>query len=143
MEIKEMKPTAEVEYQVISKNPDGTVRDDVPPQRLWLRVRFVGSDSTVDIFKRYIRRGETKEETLALTLKEVSANVSLGEMNRAYIAMAIEEWDLVLPGGTPIPVTEETKRLYVPHIACAETVEGMVGFHLAEFVRNPGNFLKN
>lgn len=138
MEVKAMKPTAEVEYQIKAENPDGS---EAPPQRLWLKVRFIGADSNVDLVKPYVRKRPA--DAPPETKEEISRRVSLAEFNRATISMAIEEWDLTIDGA-PLEVNEENKAIYIPHIASAEIVDGgIVGFHLAEFVREPRNFLKN
>ena len=138
MEVKAMKPTAEVEYQIEALDGEGK---PLPPERLWLRVRFIGADSNVDLVRPYARRRDP--DAPPETKEEISRRVSLSEFNRATIAMAIEAWDLTIDG-KPLEVNDENKSIYVPHIAAAKIVDGgIVGFHLAEFVREPRNFLKN
>lgn len=112
MEIKAVKPTAEVRYQIKAE----------VPQALRLVVRFAGLDQAIDHYNKDSRPSD---------------------INRWIIAASIVEWDLT-ENGVPIPVTEENKKLYVPYIASAQTVDGeVVGWLLVEFIRDQANFLKN
>jgi len=127
MEIGEMKPTAEVEYQIKVADKDG---NKLSPQPLKLTVRFMGVDRGIDAIS-------TAEP------RDPQDRVKKSDFNHAVIAIAIEAWDLNIKG-VPILVNDETKKLYVPHICAAQTVDGnIVGYELIAFVMDRDNFLKN
>jgi hypothetical protein len=120
MEIKEVKPTAEVVYQL-------KVPEDAPPQELKLTVKYAGVDGVID----YAVNGQD--------LRELSPS----EINHRTIAASIVSWNLH-DGDKPVPLTKESAALYAPHIASATTVDGdIVGWELVAFVRERANFLKN
>ena len=124
MEIKDMMPTAVWDRQIKAEDRDG---NPLPPQTLKLTLQFIGIDQGID----FIPRG-----------KDAPA-ITASEANRALIAASITEWDLT-KNGEPVEVNGENKKLYVPQIANAETVEGdVVGYELVAFIRNQNNFLKN
>ena len=127
MEIGEIKPTAELEYMVKSYGPDGS---EQPPQPLKLTVRFMGIDRGVDLVSI-----DDKESPITKLRKS--------DFNQAAIASAIEAWDLTT-NGTPIPLNNETKKIYVPYICASMTIDGdIVGYELIAFIMNQHNFLKN
>jgi len=120
MEIKEVKPTAEVVYQL--KVPEGA-----PAQELKLTVKYAGVDGVID----YAVNGEDLQ------------SLSPSEINHRTIAASLVSWNLH-DGGKPIPLTKASAALYAPYIASAMTVDGdIVGWELAVFVRERANFLKN
>jgi hypothetical protein len=127
MEIGEIKPTAELEYMIKAADKDG---NELPPQPLKLTVRFMGIDRGVDVVK-------------LTAADDPVSKLQISDFNHAAIASAIIAWDLNT-SGVPIPVNDETKKLYVPHICAARTEDGeIVGYDLIGFILDSRNFLKN
>jgi hypothetical protein len=117
MEIRKMKPTAEVEYQL--KVPEGE-----KPQTLKLTVKYFSDDQGIDI----VGNGKSQKTS---------------DLLRGMIAESIVTWNLT-DNGVAVPFNDETLKEYVPQIAAAMTVDGeIIGLELAAFIRDQKNFLKN
>jgi hypothetical protein len=117
MEIKKMKPTAEVAYQL--KVPEGE-----KPQTLKLTVKYFSDDQGVDI----VENGKPQKAS---------------DLLRGVIAESVIAWDLT-DNGVAVPVNVDTLKEFVPQIAAAMTVEGdVIGLNLFTYIRNQKNFLKN
>ncbi len=126
MDIKGIKPTASVTYEVAGKGP------------LTLEVEFIPLDAVPDYFPP------------AEEMKK-SKRVKFAPVVRALLIDAIVGWDLT-EDGKPLPCDDETKAKYLPVILGFHVkgksdpdnpLANVLGRRLLEFAGDPENFLKN
>jgi len=140
MEIKEIKPTAEVTF-LLDKGA-------APAVPITFTVKFVPRDAAADHIKRPKREKDAEGRTVLIPQEN-----RFGDILRAVLIEAVDGWDLTRDG-EPIPCTLEKKREILPLILghaikpTPETDEddpfGLVlGRALLAFALEPENFLKN
>lgn len=121
MEIRELKPTAEAEFQVV-----GTDGLQYPVK---FTVAYLGAYMIPD----YVRAADAATLRLSRVMMDALVDV-------------VVAWDLT-ENGQPIPCTEENKRRYFPSILglrlAGEEPGEFLGWALLAFAGEQGNFLKN
>ena len=131
MEVKDIKPTADVTFRVRPKTGD--------EQSIRFTVKFLGVNQIPD----YVPKpgpGVKFRQSQVITEALIDA---------------IDGWDLTHDGGKPLECNEETKRKYLPYIlgltiiregvepGDAFAMEDVLGIALVNFAGDAENFLKN